>query len=159
MKHNLIILALTCFLVNEGVAQQPPTTGGSAISDEDFWARGGNTNNPAGGNLFGTRYNSPIYFITGGGLANNRRMKLNGVFGGFTPQYFINGYGAGQGVNSTGYLLLGQNMNSASGNIYTDLGAFSMLHLNGRDQPGTQEAGYRPWMKTGVTFTDNNDLS
>lgn len=158
MKNKLITLVLMYLFLNVGNAQILPTQGNSNPNNTQAWSRAGN--NPGnGGNVFGTLYNSPIYYVTGGIAPNNRRMKLNGAFGGPTPQYLINGYGAGQGVNSTGYLLLGQNMNSAGGNIYTDLGAFSMLHLNGRDQPGTQEAGYRPWMKTGVTFTDNNDLS
>lgn len=34
-----------------------------------------------------------------------------------------------------------------------------MLHLAGRDGTFVQDGGYRPWMKTGITFTDNNDLS
>jgi hypothetical protein len=33
------------------------------------------------------------------------------------------------------------------------------LHLNGRDQGFAQDFGFRPWMKTGITLTDNQDLS
>jgi hypothetical protein len=36
-------------------------------------------------------------------------------------------------------------------------GAFSLLHLNGNGI--VQEFGYRPWMKTGITLSDNNDMS
>jgi hypothetical protein len=157
MKKQLKLLAISSLISGSVLAQLDPTAGNSNPNNVQAWSRAGN-NQQNGGNVLGTRYNSPIYFITGGVTPNDRRMKLNGIFNGVN-QYNINGFGVPQTVNTTGYLLLGQNMNSASGNIYTDLGAFSMLHLNGRDQPGTQEAGYRPWMKTGVTFTDNNDLS
>lgn len=79
------------------------------------------------------------------------RMKLNG-----DNSYTINSY-TGQ---RNGYLLIGIDNNSMIGgqNIYTDKGAYSMLHLNGN---GTsyQEYGYRPWMDAGVTFTANKDLS
>jgi len=143
---------MTVSLVNG----QPPTTGNSTANNNNFWTRAGN-NQGNGGNLFGTRWNSPIYFITGGGAGQNRRMKLNGDFG-FGGQYPINNYTAG--VNTTGYLLLGLNNNSqtSNDNIYVDKGAFSLLHLNGEGSQ-YQEFGYRPWMKTGITFTGNQDLS
>lgn len=67
MKKIILAYLLSVVAASLVVAQTPPTTGGSATSDANFWARGGNTNSPSGGNLFGTRYNSPIYFITGGG--------------------------------------------------------------------------------------------
>lgn len=74
-------------------------------------------------------------------------MKLNGNL-----NYSIDGYNG----NRNGNLLLGwQN----TGTLYnTNRGAYSLLHLNGE---GTtlQEGGYRSWMKTGITFTGNNDLS
>lgn len=158
MKKIIVTHLLSILTVATAVAQTPPTTGGSATSNASYWTRGGNTNSPSGGNIFGTRYNSPIYFITGGGLAQHRRMKINGDFG--FGQYSINNYGTAQGVNTTGYLLLGTNNTSmADGqNIYSEKGAFSLLHLNGEGSV-FQEYGYRPWMKTGVTFTGNKDLS
>src|SRR5690606_19866672 len=158
MKKIILAYLLSVVTASLVVAQTPPTTGRSATSNASYWTRGGNTNSPSGGNLFGTRYNSPIYFITGGGLAQHRRLKLNGDFG--FGQYSINNYGTAQGVNTTGYLLLGTNNTSmADGlNIYENKGAFSMLHLNGEGSV-YQEYGYRPWMKTGVTFTGNKDLT
>ncbi len=143
--------------VSLSMAQMPPTGGNSNPNNNPAWSRAGN-NQGQGGNIFGTRYNSPIYFITGGVLAQHRRMKLNGDFN--VGQYLINGYGAPQGVNTTGYLLLGVNNTSASSgqDLYTNKGAFSLLHLNGEGS-SYQEFGYRPWMKTGVTFTGNRDLS
>lgn len=114
-----------------------------------------------------TTWNSPIYWYTdgyaGGSVyqANRARMKLNGTF---VPgsQYPINGFNSPQGVNTSGYLLLGNNNNSISDgqSIFNQKGAFSLLHLNGETASnGYQEFGYRPWMKTGVTFTGNRDLS
>ena len=85
-------------------------------------------------------------------------MKLNGSFIGI-GQYPINGYTTG--VNTTGYLLIGRNNNSMLNpalNIYENMGAFSLLHLNGEGSV-FQEYGYRPWMKTGITLTGNKDLS
>jgi len=167
MKHRFILIGLTFYLSSMVSAQLQPTAGTSTSINNPAWSRGGNDQG-TGGNVFGTRYNSPIYFISGsntpgngGGTPAFRRMKLNGVFATATsPQYLINGYGSLQGVNTTGYLLLGINNNSMTtgANIYTDKGAFSLLHLNG---PGTvyQEYGYRPWMQTGITLTGNKDLS
>jgi hypothetical protein len=141
MKHKLTVLALTCFTINVFFAQTPPTAGNSSTSNNNFWTRAGN-NADQGGNVFGTRYNSPIYFITGGPTPINRRMKLNGNFN--VGQYPINGYGAAAGVNTTGYLLIGRNNNSMLNpqlNIYENMGAFSLLHLNGEGSV-FQEYGY-----------------
>ncbi|MEX1193423.1 MAG: hypothetical protein WEA99_15745, partial [Brumimicrobium sp.] len=158
MKNIFLTIGMTLGLVCTTYGQAPPTAGNSTIYNNDSWSRAGNAQG-SGGNIFGTRYNSPIYFTTGGGLPQRRRMKLNGIFTG-VGQYPVNGYSGPQGVNTTGYLLLGENNTSmADGqNIYSQKGAFSLLHLNG---PGSvyQEFGYRPWMKTGVTFTGNRDLS
>jgi Chaperone of endosialidase len=120
------------------------------------WYRGGNNGPPsglAGDNTFGTRWNSPIYTITNG----QPRMKLNGDLTG--SQYSINGYTAAEGVNTSGYLLLGNATSVGSVSnvpIYSQMGAFSQLHLNGTS---TGELSYRPWMQTGVTCTDGFDLS
>lgn len=73
------------------------------------------------------------------------RMKLNGNL-----NYTVDGYN----VARNGNLLIGwQN----TGSLYTTKGAYSLLHINGQ---GTivQEAGHRPWMQAGATFTGNNDL-
>src|SRR5690554_7999603 len=82
---------------------------------------------------------------------NTNRMKLNGDL-----NYAVDGYNALR----NGYLLLGieNNLMDGSGNIYTQSGAFSLLHLNGRGTE-VQPYGYRPWMETGITFTGNRDLS
>ena len=55
-------------------------------------------------------------------------------------------------------MLLGHT-NTFSQNLLNQQGAYSLLHLNGRDGTFVQEGGFRPWMKAGVTLTDNNDLS
>lgn len=152
---TVMVLAFT--LINIVAYSQQLSTGATGISAD--WRRGGNNGVGAGGlnNILATTWNSPIYFGTNGNApAAGLKAKLNGQFfvAGPATQYTINGYTFGNGVNTTGYLLLSTNNNS---NIYNTKGAFSHLHLNGN---GTfvQEFGYRPWMKTGVTFTSNNDL-
>jgi hypothetical protein len=161
MKKQILLLGVLLCVHTALKAQQVPTinqppNGGQ--NDPNFWARSGNLG--TGGNInniFGTKWNSPIYTVTGSFNAQSYRMKVNGVFTGPT-QYSINGFTTG--VNTTGYVLIGQNNNSMSDglSIYQNKGAFSLLHLNG---PGTvyQEYGYRPWMQTGITLTGNKDLS
>ena len=169
---NIALLSIGFSLQQNIVAQQVPTTTSPALpalngrDARDFWSRAGNSgigiNNQ--NNIFGTlgSFNSPIYTQTNGVF----REKLNGDFTGGT-QYPINGYTFATGVNTSGYLLLGQNNPTQPGGasplLYNAKGAFSLLHLNGPQStiPGagfTQEFGYRPWMKTGITFTGNNDL-
>mgnify|MGYP006144541949 CR=1 FL=1 len=135
----------------------------SSISQVN-WQKGGNgvaggTNSSLGTN---STWNAPLYFQTFG----TNRMKLNGSFtaAGASAQYGIDGYTTfgttNTTVNTSGYLLLGASTNfqtQPGQNIYTNKGAFSLLHLNGNSL--IQQNGYRPWMKTGITFTDNQDLS
>ncbi len=167
MKNKfLLIVALSGIYYSN--AQQSPT--GPAIPSGSqtaslaatAWYRGGNYlgNTGANRNILGTMWNSPIYFTTNGNTSPYYRMKLNGEFGIISPQYLINNFGFNQGVNTTGYMLLGISNNSmADGlNIYDQKGAFSLLHLNGVGSV-FQEFGYRPWMKTGITLTGNKDLS
>ncbi len=93
----------------------------------------------------GSNGTNPLVFRTN---AINR-MKLNA-----TTNYPYNGF-AGQ---RDGYLLLGATSNDNFTNIAK--GAASILHLNGRYNTNFQpEVGYRPWMQTGITLTDNDDLS
>jgi hypothetical protein len=157
---NEIILALLFLGAKHLVAQAPPTTGGAGGTNSNtFWARGGNTTSD--GNVFGTRYNSPIYTYTGGIGDADRRLKLNGNFNAIGNQYSLNGYTFSNnnlGVNTSGYMLLGFGA-GASAELYQNRGAFSLLHLNGRLGNFVQSEGYRPWMKTGITFTDNQDMS
>ncbi|MFN5983283.1 MAG: tail fiber domain-containing protein [Fluviicola sp.] len=93
---------------------------------------------------------------------NINRMRLNGTYTNSANQYDIDGYtifgNTNTTVNTSGYLLLGQNapFQVGGGNIF-DRGAYSLLHLNGG--AAVQQNGYRPWMKTGITLTDNQDLS
>lgn len=84
-------------------------------------------------------------------------MKING-----NVNYAINGYAS---AARNGNVLIGaQNTSMAFGNanIYTQAGAFSLLHLNGAVSGGVdnyQEFGYRPWMYTGLTMTGNRDFA
>lgn len=91
--------------------------------------------------------NYPLYTKTNGVT----RTKLNGSL-----IYNINGFNE---VRS-GYFLLGNNVGPASSYFNgAGSGAFSQLHLMGRVGTFIQEFGYRPWMQTGITLTDNQDLS
>lgn len=154
-----IVLVACGLFIQQAAAQQIPTIndpGNAGATSNAFWSRSGNFNTNGQNNLFGTRWNSPVYFVTGNGI--NYRMKLNGNFGTVpAPQYLIDGFGTAQGVNTSGYLLLGPN----NGNIYQNRGAFSQLHINGTNPllGVPQDAGYRPWMKAGISITDNDDFS
>jgi len=83
-------------------------------------------------------------------------MKLNA-----TVSYPVNGYNTTD-LGRDGYLLLGRQLGGAE-DLYTPntLGAYSLLHLNGPNTLINQmpRLGYRPWMKTGITITDNADLA
>ncbi len=158
MKRIIQIVASIVLLTsNTSNAQTIPSQGnGNATSD--FWSRSGNLPT-TGANIFGTRWNSPIYTITGGISTSNVRMKVNGDFL-FNTQYPIDNYNWGQQVNTSGYIGIGINNSSISNGqlFHNQKGAFSLLHINGPGS-GFQEFGYRPWMQTGVTFTGNRDLS
>lgn len=113
------------------------------------WQKGGN--NIAGSAIptIGTAgWNMHLITITNG----INRTKLNQ-----TLTYPLNGLPS---IARDGYFLIGQNSNLSGGtNLYAvNRGAFSLLHLNGNN-PSTfaQEFGYRNWMQTGITFTENDD--
>ena len=135
----------------------------SSISQVN-WQKGGNSTAGGANSSLGTNgtWNAPLFFQTFG----VNRTKLNGnlTAGGPTAQYAIDSYGWGSGVNTSGYFLLGGNgplfQNApANQSLYNAMGAFSLLHLNGGNNQIVQQFGYRPWMRTGITFTDNSDLS
>lgn len=161
MKIKFILLSFffLTLIQNYTLAQLPPFVSGQPSSNnvntlaKSSWYRGGNlgptstVTSQGDQNVFGTLWNSPIYTYTNS-LA---RMKLNGSL-----SYAVNGFNQPR----NGYLLLGNTVgpNAAYMNS-ANLGAFSMLHLAGQDGFLVQEGGHRPWMKTGITFTDNNDMS
>jgi len=158
MKKTILVTGIL-LLVQSVYSQTPPFSTLGGFTSDDFWSRSANLQG-TGSNLFGTRWNSPIYTVTGGASAAEYRMKLNAIFNSSTSQYSINTLGWAQGVNTTGYLLLGRDNNSITSgtSIYAAKGAFSLLHLNGEGS-AFQEFGYRSWMKTGITMTGNQDLS
>ncbi|MDD2982365.1 MAG: hypothetical protein PHQ74_03165 [Crocinitomicaceae bacterium] len=114
-------------------------------------SQGGAAGNAFPGTFLGwnnTNGINPLLFKTN----NTNRLKINGNL-----SYTLNGYAGARDGN----LLIGlsNNLLSTGQNIFTgSSGAFSLLHINGPGS-GVQEFGYRPWMQTGITFTDNNDLS
>lgn len=154
-----ICLGLTSSIYSQQTPTGSPVPGGYTTAQQaaSAWYRGGNLMGNTGGsnNLLGTAWNSPLYFITGGTGSANYRTKLNANFTSVT-QYTINGYGSSL-INTSGYLLLGVDGTSITdnANLYAAKGAFSLLHLNGATASNSyQEYGYRPWMKTGLTFTE-----
>ena len=145
MKNKFKLLSL--LLIANGVyAQQNPTNtnpGGAAsgMQSQQYWSRAGNNNNNGANNIFGTLWNSPIYTVTNG----VNRMKLNGSL-----NYSIDGYN----IARSGYLLLGSGVAPSTGLFNNaNLGAYSQLHLTGRNGTFVQTGGHRPWMQTGITFT------
>lgn len=156
MKKRTILVC--AWMMHTGIqlfAQQVPTInqpgGGTAngSTNNQFWSRAGNSNINGQNNLFGTQWNSPIYTVT----RNQNRMKLNG-----DVTYPV----ATSNQPRNGYLLLGSDgpmFNGGPNELYSNFGAFSLLHLNGNNGTFTQFFGHRDWMRTGITFTDNNDMS
>lgn len=153
MKWLLWVVATTGSLwVN---AQIDSKASGPPVPNSNFWSTSGNLSTGANySNLFGTRsWNSPVYFHTAraftgpGGQKLGIRMKLNGVL--------TQPIGSYTNINTEGFLGLGWNLD----HFWDKQGPFSLLHLNGRSGAFVQSGGYRPWMRTGITFTDNQDLS
>ena len=69
----------------------------------------------------------------------------------------INGF---TNINTTGYVGIGPNNTSPThpNGVWDGVGPFSLLHLNGAVNSNIQ-LGYLPWMRTGITLTDDSDLS
>ncbi len=136
------------------ISQQNPTNNNPSVpaqngtNDRAFWSRSGNSQINGNNNIFGTLWNSPIYTQTNG----VNRYKLNG-----TLNYPVNGFTAPR----DGYFLLtsiNASMSGSPGLLYDGgRGAFSQFHIHGGGI--AQEFGYRSWMRTGITLTDNNDMS
>ena len=152
MKKITLLLS-SIFIGSSIYAQQPPTNtapGGNASgrTSQRFWSRAGNLPSNGTNNIFGTMWNSPIYSYTNG----IPRMKLNG-----RNTYQVNGFNA----ERNGYLLLGRSSATQNPALFNNQsrGAYSVLHLTGKYGVLTQETGYRPWMQTGMTLTDNQDLA
>ncbi|MGV3611428.1 MAG: tail fiber domain-containing protein [Fluviicola sp.] len=147
------MVAIFVSIIDVGFAQQFPTgtpPGGTTAAQANAgWYRGGNNNSNGSNNVFGTLWNSPIYTATN----NILRQKLNG-----NVTYSI----AGSNQPRNGYQLIGANgpmFVGGANELYTNFGAFSLLHLNGNNGTFTQQFGHRDWMRTGITFTDNDDMS
>jgi len=131
MKKQLLLILIILGLTHDNIAQPWMTNGNGAITPLNFL---GPTNNAA------------LYYRT----FNINRAKLN-----HTLAYTVNTL---PGVRD-GYFLLGLDASVTGGTLYgAGNGAFSLLHLSGSNPTGfAQEFGYRSWMQTGITFTDNDD--
>lgn len=156
-KISLIIFAFAIIQISFGQNIAPQGTA-SNVAD---WTRGGNTGGTGSANIIGPSHYMPFYFRVGGtNLTTDIRMKMNPTFA-TADQYGINGFTRTTGVNTNGYVGIGVNntMNTwTTDRLWSNLGPFSMLHLNGNGS-FVQELGYRPWMQTGITFTSNSDMA
>ncbi len=155
MKQIKLLIG-TLFLSSSIFAQLPPQgappTGGPAARANAAWYRGGNFpvgTTPLNANIHGTMWNSPIYTYTAG---TNRGIRNGARF----PN--INGFN----VNTSGFMGIGPNSTGFGHptGFWQDVGPFSLLHLNGETLASdfVFPGGYRPWMRTGITFSDQTDL-
>ncbi|MCC7331634.1 MAG: tail fiber domain-containing protein, partial [Flavobacteriales bacterium] len=93
------------------------------------------------------RENTPIKFFTTG---NNQRMHINQ-----SKQSSIGTYNA---IPTPGYVGIGRNTGNIWGtNAAVGRGPYSLLHLN-NDLGSPEQQGYRPWMRGGISFTENVDF-
>ena len=99
------------------------------------------TGNGGSGLKLGLTDNNSLDMFTN----NIQRVKLNP-----SVTYSVNGFNAAR----NGYMFLGHSQAYSSG-----VSAYSLLHLNGPNGTFVQDGGHRPWMQTGITLTDNNDMS
>jgi hypothetical protein len=128
----------------------PPSPNNPANNANSAWYRGGNfpvgTSPLATNNIFGTKWNSPIFHQTNG----INRMQMNG-----TVSNVIN---VGNSLSRDGFIGIGVPTGFYNGSG-TGQGPFSLLHLNGINPAGSpQTFGYRDWMRYGITSTHNQDL-
>lgn len=153
MKRNFLLLFLCSASTVLVFGQQSPTNtapfnGGS--NNARFWSRSGNYGNQnTGSNLLGTRWNSPIYFMTD---ANNN--ATNGV-----------------NTNNIRFTILGTTTNtptnassSGSANGYIGVNTqnpYSRFHIAFPTTGGatiTPSGGWRNFMREGLLLQKENDL-
>ena len=127
------------------------------------WKLGGNLGTGidavnATNNILGTNINVPLRVATNG----TERMIVNGQR---TTQIGLVGASIGNfTVNTTGFVGIGPNTTHPlyhPNGVWTDIGPFTLLHLHGvvNSNDFATDWGYRPWMRTGVSFTGFNDFA
>ena len=138
MKKIKFILGF--ILISSYSLAQPPTGTGGNSKD---WHRGGNLNAPPGqggvDNIFGTMWNSPIYTYTNG----VGRTRLNGSL--------ITTINAIPGQDVSGYFGIAPNA------YFNTNVPRSMMHLQGNNNSGSNDGGWRTWMRTGIFISENSD--
>lgn len=93
------------------------------------------------------RENTAMKFFTTG---NNQRMHINQ-----NRQSILGSY---NNIPTSGYVGIGRNTGNIWGtNIAIGSGPYTLLHLN-NDIGSPETNGYRPWMRGGVSFTENVDF-
>jgi hypothetical protein len=95
--------------------------------------------------FLGYTNNFPLYTRTN----NITRIRLNG-----DQSTNIDGTGL---ISRNGYMGLGT-FTVGGANYWGANSPFSQLHLIGRNGNFIQQVGYRSWMQSGITFSDNQDL-
>lgn len=117
---------------------------------QNNWTINGNGNTDPTNNFLGTTNNFGLSIRT----FDTQRLYING-----NRTATIDGFGA----NTSGFVGIGTNIPTSDdpNGLWTDRGPFSLLHLNGITDPGDRvfDGGYRSWMRTSISFTDQTDLA
>lgn len=146
MKIKFTLMCLSFILINtilhsQPIGAPPPNINNTNQTSQSAWYRGGN--NPVGfaggNNIFGTKWNSPIYTQTFG--ITRTRLNGNTTNNQFGFIHNVSGY---FGIAPNGYF----NTNNP----------ISMLHLEGGNNTPFGGGGqWRDWMKTGTFYRENSD--
>lgn len=131
--RTLRIWGYLALLITLHVSAQTPdwNTSGNAVTGGEYLGAAAGSTVPL---LLKTVVNQPIDFSTN----NVQRMRLNETLTGQT----VNTY---TGVDLSGHLGIGTSVPSQ---------ALTFLHINDN---GTFLAGYRPWMRTGMSISEQSD--
>jgi hypothetical protein len=148
MKKLILLGAVASLLYGTTVSAQSSFATTNSLIPPQFL--GFNGTGPGGAKTLQIRnnYNLPIEMYTNGiqrmHINQNKTLGVANAIDGFQ-------------VNTSGFVGIGPN----TGNLWNTTGPFTLLHLNGETAPGdfAQQWGYRPWMRTGISFTDQVDYS
>lgn len=142
----LIVSTLLSSAVFSQPIGNPPSPATVPNHANSAWYRGGNNiggTNPVGANIFGTMWNSPIYTYTNG----VGRMIVNGT----KSPTILNAT-----PNTSGYVGIGD-FGPASVLANPNIGPFTLLHLEGRNNVAGITGAWRTWMQTGMYVRDQTD--
>lgn len=102
------LISLGCLFGQQSATGNDPSGAASGTNSQQYWSRAGNTSANGTNNIFGTKWNSPIYTITNGNVrmitmaggvgANDGRIAIgNNLAGNFQPvnRFHLHQNGAG----------------------------------------------------------------